>query len=104
MNNRCFIAMHIANEAVLDDLRIKVEGERIFDRYGDASLAYKYSHFGFSSVVPVSRGGKVRWLWRMLLCSYVFFPRGWHRDGMSRECFRWAEFLGKRVIFEEDGR
>lgn len=104
MNNKIFIAMYIANDARLDDLRINLEGYHMFDRYGDAHLVEKYQYFGFASVVPCMKNGKVRWFWRLLGCSYVYMPCGWHEDVMSRKCFAWAEFLNKKIIFEEDGR
>lgn len=104
MNNKIFIAMHIGNSAMLDGIRMEVEGYHVFDRHGSAFLVDKYGHFGFSSVVPLVKNGKVRWFWRLLGCSYVYFPSGWHEDVMSRKCFAWAEFLNKKVIFEEDSR
>lgn len=104
MNNKIFIAMHIANGAALDELRRNVEGYHVFDRHGSAFLVDKYNRFGFSSVVPSVKNGKVRWFWSLLGCSYVYMPCGWQEDGMSRKSFAWAEFLNKKVIFEEDGR
>lgn len=104
MNNKVFIAAHVRNDAVLDTMRERVEGYHFFDRYGDASLAERYKHFGFASVVPEYKGGKAKCFMRMLGCSYIYLPCGWHEDVMSRKCFAWAEFLNKKVIFEEDSR
>ena len=96
MNNRLFIAMYVPR---LDDLRVRLEGYHMFDRYGDARLAEKYKHFGFATVVPGDR-----WFRRLLGCSYVYMPSGWWDDATARKVFAWAEFLNKRIIFEEDGR
>lgn len=104
MNNKIFIAMPIWNEARMDDLRVRLEGYHMFDRYGDAGLVDKYNHFGFASVIPDMSGCRVRWFRRLLGCSYVYFPCGWQNDTTARKCFAWAEFLNKRIIFEEDGR
>lgn len=104
MNNKIFIAMPIRNEMRMDDIRVRLEGYHMFDRYGDAYLSDKYKHFGFSSVIPDMSGCRVRWFRRMLGCSYVYFPCGWQADKCSRKAFAWAELLGKKVIFEEDGR
>lgn len=104
MNNKVFIAMHIVNPVMQDELRMDVEGYHLFDRHGDAHLAEKYSHFGFSSVVPSVRNGRVIWFWRLLGCSYVYLPCGWQDDKCSRKAFAWAEILGKKIIFEEDAR
>lgn len=97
MNNRLFIATHVPG---LDDLRVRLEGYHTFDRYGDARLVERYKHFGFATVAP----DKDRWLWRLLGCSYVYMPCGWWGDATARKVFAWAEFLNKRIIFEEDGR
>lgn len=104
MNNKMFIAMPIRDEKRMGAMRMRVEGQHIFDRYGDARLAEKCRHFGFSSVIPDLSGCRVRWFRRFLGCSYVYFPCGWQNDTTARKCFAWAEFLNKRIIFEEDGR
>lgn len=104
MNNKVFIAAHVRNDAVLDTMRERVEGYHFFDRYGDASLAERYNHFGFASVVPEYKGSKAKCFMRMLGCSYIYLPCGWHEDKCVRRCVAWAEILGKKVIFEEDAR
>lgn len=104
MNNKVFIAADVRNEAVLDAMRVRLEGEDFFDRYGDASLSERYEHFGFATVAPAKRNGKTRYFWRLLGCSYVYMPCGWHGDKCGRRSMMWAELLGKVVIFEEDAR
>lgn len=104
MNNKLFIPIHGISEARMDDMRVRLEGYHMFDRYGDARLAEKYKHFGFATVVPKIKDGKPMCFLRMLGCSYVFFPCGWQDDKCARKAFAWAEFLNKRIIFEEDGR
>ena len=104
MNNKVFIAAHVRNDAVLDTMRERVEGYHFFDRYGDVRLSEKYGKFGFVSVVPSERSGKVKCFMRMLGCSYVYLPCGWHEDKCGRNAFTFAELLGKRIIFEEDAR
>ena len=104
MNNKMFIAMPIRNDMKMDGLRMCIEGYNMFDRYGDDRLAEKYSHFGFASVIPDMSGSRVRWFRRLIGCSYVYFPCGWQNDTTARKVFAWAEFLNKRIIFEEDGR
>lgn len=104
MNNKIFIAMRTKNERLLDDTRLRLEGYHFFDRYGDAGLSEKYGHFGFATVVPKVTESKAKCFFRMLRCSYVYLPCGWNGDKCARKCFAWAEFLGKKVIFEEDGR
>ena len=100
-NNKVFIAADIRNEAVKDVVRGRVESRHFFDRYGDACIADRFCHFGFASVVPGDGG---RWFFRLVGCSFVYFPCGWHRDRVGRRCMMWSELLGKKVIFEEDSR
>lgn len=104
MNNKVFIAAKVRNQAVLDTMRERVEGYHFFDRYGDPSLVDKYGKFGFVSVVPDEGGGKARCFFRMLGCSYVYLPCGWHEDKCGRKCAAFAEVFGKKVIYEEDSR
>lgn len=104
MNNKIFIATKTKNEALLDDLRIQLEGYHFFEHYGDQKLVQKYNRVGFATVVPDKEKGKFMCFMRMLRCSYVYMPCGWHNDDCSRKAFAWAEFFGKKVIFEEDGR
>lgn len=104
MNNKCFIAAHVRNDAVLDTMRERVEGYHFFDRYGDPRLADKYGKFGLVSVVPDAEKGSLKCFFRMFKCSYVYLPCGWHADRCGRKSMMWAELLGKKVIFEEDSR
>ena len=104
MNNKVFIAAHVRNEAMLDTMRERVEGYHFFDRYGNDKLSEKYGKFGFKSVAAERDGGNVKCFMKMLRCSYVYLPCGWHDDKCSRKAFAWAEFLNKKIIFEEDGR
>lgn len=105
MNNKVFIAAHVRNHAVLDTMREHVEGYHFFNRYGDPSLAGKYGKFGFVSVTPdEKKDGKVKCFMRLLKCSYVYLPCGWHEDKCACRAFMFAELLGKKVIFEEDSR
>lgn len=104
MNNKVFIAAHIRNDAVLETIRERVEGYHFFDRYGDVRLSDKYGKFGFASVVPSEKNGKAKCFLRMLGCSYIYLPCGWHDDKCARKAMMFAELLGKRIIFEEDAR
>lgn len=104
MNNKIFTPTRDMNVALLDDLRIKLERPEFFDRYGDARLSELYRYFGFSTVVPDRTKSKFQCFLRMLGCSFIYMPCGWQADKCSRKAFAWAELLGKKVIFEEDGR
>ena len=105
MNNKLFIAMPSLDDIKMDTLRVSLEmDENLFDRHGDACVACKEKHFGFSTVVPKVTKKNIRCFWRMLRCSYIYLPCGWQDDRHSCRSFMWAELLGKRVIFEEDGR
>ena len=104
-NNRLFIAMPSMAEAMMDGLRKKLEiADTLFDRHGNADVALREKHFGFSTVAPKRGDGKFKCFRRMLGCSFIYMPCGWQTDKCSRKAFAWAEFLGKKVIFEEDGR
>lgn len=104
MNNKIFIATKTKNEALLDNLRIRLEDYCFFEHYGDLNLVRKYNRVGFATVVPDKEDGRFRRFMRMLGCSYVYMPCGWNTDDYGRKTFAWAEFFGKKVIFEEDGR
>ena len=104
-NNKLFIAMTSLDDIKLDDLRMRLErDETLFDRHGDAGVVYKTKHFGFATVVPKLNGKSTRILGRILCCSYIYLPCGWQNDKLSCKAFMWAELLGKKVIFQEDGR
>lgn len=104
-NNRLFISMPSMAEALMDDLRKKLEvADTLFDRHGNADVALRENHYGFSTVAPKKTDSKFRCFRRMLGCSFIYMPCGWQADKCSRKAFAWAEFLGKKVIFEEDGR
>lgn len=104
-NNRLFIAMPSMAEALMDDLRKKLEIDyTLFDRHGNADVAIREKHYGFSTVAPNKTDSKFRCFRRMLGCSFIYMPCGWQADKCSRKAFAWAEFLCKKVIFEEDGR
>lgn len=101
-NNRIYIAMPSMDAAQMDMLRERIERDvELFNRHGEAAAAYRTGRFGFETVVPEVSGGRVRWLWRMVGCSYVYFPRYWHSDPVARRMFEWATVFGKSVIFEE---
>lgn len=104
MNNKVFVATSAIGTRELEDVRVRIEQEDFFDRYGEAYLSVKYGHFGFATVVPQARLGKrnPRWFWRMMRCSYVFFRRGWIKDPIAYRAFSWATYFGKTIIFEED--
>lgn len=105
-NNRLFVVMPSMAELKMEDLRNRLErDDELFDRHGSWEGIVKSEHFGFVTCVPrVKDSGRVKWFMRMLRCSYVYLPCGWHNDKVSRKAFIWADVLGKRVIFEEDGR
>ena len=104
-NNKLFIAMPSLDDIKMDALRMSLESdEALFDRHGDAGTAYKTQHFGFATVAPKVTGKNPRLFWRMLGCSFVYLPCGWQNDRHSCKAFVWAELLGKKVIFQEDGR
>jgi hypothetical protein len=104
MNNRLFIVKNVGSEDEFDALRMRLEKEDVYDRYGDADVAVRTGRFGFDAVVPKVRDGKTGSFLGMLRCSYVYMPCGWHGDKRSRTAMRWARMLGKKVIFEEDDR
>lgn len=103
MNNNLFIVRAgWMRDEVLDDLRVKLEGEYFFDRYcTDALLAERCGHFGFATRVP-EKNTRWRMLSGILCCSYVYFPSGWHDDAVCRFAFAVAELLGREIIFGED--
>lgn len=104
-NNKLFIAMPSLADSKMDGLRVSLEiAYTLFDRHGDAEVALRENHFGFSTVAPKRGDSKFKCFCRMLGCSFIFLPCGWQADKCSRKAFAWAEFLGKKVIFEEDGR
>lgn len=103
-NNKLFIAMPSMSDIKMDALRVRLESsEALFDMHGNADVALRENHYGFSTVAPKKTDSKFKCFRRMLGCSYVYLPRGWHVDKCSRKAFAWAEFFGKKVIFEEDG-
>lgn len=104
MNNKMFIAVHNGDKAELDAMRMRLESEDVFDRYGDARVAEKAKRFGFETVVPGRGASKFRCLKSLLGCSYVYLPCGWRNDKCGRRAFTVAELLGKKMVFEEDGR
>ena len=104
MNNKIFIPSRDMNAAVLDDIRINLESHNFFSKYGDPYLSEKKHHYGFATVVPDRTRTKFNCLVRMLGCSYIYLPCGWQYDNCATKALWLAEFFGKKVIFEEDGR
>lgn len=122
MNNKIFISGNMGATGWgpnFHNAEQRCGSARMFDRYGDAGLSYKYGGFGFDVVsprvflkdkktgrtcTPTGLCRRMRSYARLLRCSYVFFVRGWHEDPQSRREHRLAEFLGKRIIYEEDMR
>lgn len=89
----------------MDELRLSLERDvDLFNRYGDARLSCRNGYFGFKTVVPNRGESKLRCFFRMLVCTYVFLPCGWHEDECSRKAYRWADCLGKKIIYGEDRR
>ena len=104
MNNRIFIPSRDMNAALVDDIRIKLESTDFYKKYGCLYLSEKKHHYGFATVVPDRTKTKFNCLVRMLGCSYIYLPCGWQYDSCAKKALWWAEFFGKKVIFEEDGR
>lgn len=118
MNNKIYISGPITGvygwEERFMEAEERVEMAEFFNRYGSAGLYYKAERFGFVAVSPreFNAGLRYRKLWwymvrcvvKMLGCSYVYMMRGWQYSRGARMENRWAHFMGKGIIYEEDMR
>ena len=118
MNNRIYISGPITGvkgwERAFAAAEAKCESVEFFDRHGGFDLYCKSRRFGFEAVSPREFNAGVRykkWRWYMtrayfylLGCSYVYMLRGWHESRGARREHTLATLLGKKIIYEEDGR
>lgn len=104
MSNRIFISMPFTDKERLDGL-VSMLGDdiKLMSQHGNSGVVNLYGGFKFEPVVPAPVC-TFRCIICMLRCPFVYMPRGWQNDKCSRKVFAWAEVLGKKIIFEEDGR